>query len=78
MSNNESKREKFVKLAENRTNRIIDTLKLLGNLSNTNAYEYSQKDVEKIFKEIQRQLDETKKRFNKQETTKANRFTLND
>ncbi len=78
MSNNESKREKFVKLAENRTNKILDTLKLLGNLSNTNAYEYSQKDVDKIFREIQRQLEETKKRFNKQETAKTNRFTLND
>ena len=42
----ETKRDKFVRLAEARTNRIIDTLQLLGNCSNTSAYEYTQQDVE--------------------------------
>lgn len=31
----ESKRDKFVRLAEARTNKIIDMLQLLGNCSNT-------------------------------------------
>ena len=44
----ETKREKFVRLAENRTNKILDTLQLLGNCSNQNAYEYSKKDIDKI------------------------------
>ena len=48
----ETKRQKFVRLAENRTNRILDTLELLSNLSNTSNYEYNQKDVERIFKAI--------------------------
>lgn len=74
----ESKREKFVRLAENRTNRILDTLQLLGNCSNTSAYEYTQKDVDKIFKAIQTQLDETKRRFNKQDCSKTNVFKLDD
>ncbi len=43
----ENKREKFVRLAENRTNRIIDQIELLGNLSNTSAYEYSKKRYSK-------------------------------
>ena len=50
---NETKREKFVRLAENRTNKILDTLQLLGNCANQNVYEYSKKDVEKIFNAIQ-------------------------
>lgn len=74
--NTESKREKFVRLAENRTNRILDTLQLLGNCSNTSAYEYTQKDVDKIFKAIQTRVDETKRRFNKQENSKHNTFKL--
>ena len=42
----ETKRDKFVRLAENRTNKILDTLQLLGNCSNQNAYEYSKKDID--------------------------------
>lgn len=76
MASNETKREKFVRLAENRTNRILSTLVLLGNCSNTGAYEYSQKDVEKIFKAIQAQVDATKKRFTQKESGNTDRFTL--
>lgn len=72
----ETKREKFVRLAENRTNKILDTLQLLGNCSNQNAYEYSKKDVDKIFNAIQSQLNETKKRFEKQDSKKSGKFTL--
>ena len=48
----ESKYEKFVRLAEARTNKIIDTLQLLGNCANTTVYEYTQEDVDKIFQAI--------------------------
>lgn len=47
--NKETKREKFVRIAEARTNKIIDMIQLLGNCSNQNQYEYTQKDVNKIF-----------------------------
>ena len=76
MSAEETKREKFVRLAEARTNKILDTLTLLGNCSNTGAYEYSQKDIDKIFKAIQTQVDDTRKRFSKQDSSKSTRFTL--
>lgn len=72
----ETKREKFVRLAENRTNKIIDTLKLLGNCSNTSVYEYNQNDVDKIFNTIQSQLNETKKRFIKNSDSKNKKFKL--
>lgn len=74
---NETKREKFIRLAEARTNKIIGMIQLLGNCSNTSQYEYSAKDVDKIFKAIQLELDEAKKRFNKQDSEKSSRFTLN-
>ena len=35
------KRERFIKIAENRTNKIISTLKLLGNCANKSNYDYT-------------------------------------
>lgn len=72
----ETKRERFVRLAEARTNKIIDMIQLLGNCSNQSQYEYTQKDVSKIFNAIQNELDTAKKRFNKQESQKGNKFKL--
>ncbi len=72
----ETKRDKFVRLAEARTNKIIDMLQLLGNCSNTSAYDYTQQDVDKIFGAIENELREAKKKFNKVESKKSSRFTL--
>lgn len=76
MKNKESKREKFVRIAEARTNKIINMIQLLGNCSNQSLYEYSQKDVNKIFNTLQTELDEAKKRYSKQDSSKESKFTL--
>lgn len=76
MKNEETKRDKFVRIAEARTNKIINMIQLLGNCSNQNLYDYSQKDVNKIFNTIQTELDEAKKRYNKQDSQKGSKFTL--
>lgn len=76
MKNEETKREKFVRIAEVRTNKIINMIQLLGNCSNQSLYEYSQKDVNKIFNTIQTELDEAKKRYSKQDSQKGSKFTL--
>ena len=76
MKNEETKREKFVRIAEARTNKIINMIQLLGNCSNQSLYEYSQKDVNKIFNTIQTELDEAKKRSSKQDSQKGSKFTL--
>ena len=57
----ESKRDKFVRLAEARTNKIIDMLQLLGNCSNTSTYSYTQSDVDKIFSTIESEVREVKR-----------------
>lgn len=72
----ESKHDKFIRLAEARTNKIIDTLKLLGNCSNTSIYEYTQDEVEEVFKAIEQELHEAKKKFTKPEPEKTSRFSL--
>lgn len=76
MKNEETKRDKFVRIAEARTNKIINMIQLLGNCSNQSLYEYSQKDVNKIFNAIQAELDEAKKRYSKQDSKKGSKFTL--
>ena len=72
----ETKREKFVRLAEARTNKIIDMLQLLGNCSNSSAYDYTQQDVDKIFSAIESEVREAKKKFNRVESKKGSRFSL--
>ena len=72
----ETKREKFVRLAEARTNKIIDMIQLLGNCSNLSTYEYTQQDVDKIFSAIESELKEAKKKFAKTESKSNSRFSL--
>ena len=57
----ETKRAKFVRLAEARTNKIINMLQLLGNCSNSSAYDYTQKDVDKIFAAIEAEVKKKRK-----------------
>lgn len=57
------KRGKFIELANNRVNRTIKDLRLIGNLSNKSAYEYTEEDVRKITKALQRELDAMHARF---------------
>lgn len=72
----ESRRNKFVRIAEARTNKIINMIQLLGNCSNSGVYEYSEVDIDKIFNAIETELKETRKRFNKAEPKKTKQFTL--
>ena len=67
----ETKYEKFKRLAENRTNKIINMVRLLGNLSAKSTYEYSDKDIIKIFTSIERELKIARLKFsNEGETNK--------
>ena len=74
--NLESKRDRFVRLAEARTNKIIDMVQLLGNCSNTSVYDYTQQDVDKIFAAIDTAVRDAKKKFSKTEGKSSTRFTL--
>ncbi len=60
---NESKNDKFCRIAEYRTNKIIDMLRLLGNCSNRSTYDYTEDQVEQIFKAITQATDNAKSRF---------------
>lgn len=71
----ETKRERFVRLAEARTNKILDMLRLLGNCSSKSNYDYTDEDVKQIFAALEKELKNTKNRFLGIEA-KEERFTL--
>lgn len=60
---NESKNDKFCRIAEYRTNKIIDMLRLLGNCSNKSTYDYTDEQVDQIFKAIAQATDNARSRF---------------
>ena len=59
----EDKRERFVRIAESRTNKILEQIRLLGNCSNKNNYEYTEEDVKKIFSVIESELKIAKSKY---------------
>ena len=77
MSNNkpETKRERFVRIAEARVNKILDMMRLLGNCASPSNYEYTDEDIRQIFTALERELKTTKNRFMGVEG-KDERFTL--
>lgn len=72
----ENKKENFKRIAENRTNKIIDMISLLGNLSNSSFYEYTDEQINAIFDAIQEELDKQRSKFIKQKEGKKRRFEL--
>lgn len=56
-------RQKFVQLAEARVNKTLKDIQLIGNLSNRSNYDYTDEDVERIFKALSQEVAACKKRF---------------
>lgn len=69
---NTTKRQRFENVASNRVQRILDTLQLLQNCSNKNNYEYTEKDVDKMFSEISSAVKDAKLAYIK-ELNKGNK-----
>jgi len=60
---NNIKRERFIRIVESRVNKILSNLDNLGKCSNKRNYEYSEEEVRKIFREIERKVKETRLQF---------------
>lgn len=61
----EKKHQKFLELAENRTNKALDTIRLLGNLSNRQSYAYTDAEVKKMVKALRDAVSEVEQRFSR-------------
>ena len=57
------KRERFKRLATQRTKNVLKSLKVLENCANSSAYEYSDKEIGAIFEAIDKQVKAIKNRF---------------
>lgn len=70
------KRDKFLELANNRVNRAIKDIRLIGNLSNRSAYDFSEEDVRKIFKALQREIEIARSRYGENGSRSDSDFKL--
>jgi len=59
----ESRRDRFIRIAQRRTQAVMDRLRILSNCANRAAYEYTPEDVEKIFAAIQREIEQARGKF---------------
>lgn len=59
----ENKRDKFIRLAENRVNYTLKEISLIGNLANKCNYEYTKEDVEKIIKTLKKSISNLEVKF---------------
>lgn len=74
----ETKNDKFKRLAEARTQKLIDGIRLLGNLSNTYIYDYRKEEVDKIFGTLEDELKAARSKFvvDTKKASKGDKFTL--
>lgn len=59
----ETRRQRFKRLANRRVNKVLNQLRVLGNLANKSYYDYSEDDVNKMFRAVDAQLKAVKGKF---------------
>lgn len=62
-SRSERKRAAFKRLASQRTTAVLERLRILGNCSNRQLYEYTDEDIRKIFSAIAAEMKAVKAKF---------------
>lgn len=70
------KRERFLALAENRVNRLLKDIQLVGNLGNRANYDYSSDEVRKIFAAIEAEVRAARRRFDDRSESTDGGFKL--
>ena len=66
----ENKRQKFIRLAELRTEKAVIAIENLFGLSNTRNYDYNSKDVDKILKALKDSINVVSSSFSKSKEKK--------
>jgi len=70
MASNRDKRATFVRLAEARVNKALNALRLIGNLSNRNNYEFDDSDANRIITALESELRYLRQQFIEKERAK--------
>ena len=72
---NETKHDKFVRIAEARTNKAAEMIRLLGNCASKSTYDYSEEEVRKIFAYLDKEIKNARNKFNGTESEEG-KFSL--
>lgn len=59
----ETKRDAFKRLAERRTNAVLEKLRILSNCANPYAYEWDEDDIRQVFGTIDHEVKLARARF---------------
>lgn len=70
------KRIRFVRLAENRVSRALNSIRLIGNLSNKSNYSYTDADVRAIISALQSEINNLKGQFHRKDSKSSDQFRL--
>lgn len=70
----ETREEAFIRIGEQRVNKLLDMIKKLSNLSNKSAYSYTDEQVDKMFKTLEDALKDSKKAFASKRSNKKFNF----
>lgn len=63
----ENKQEKFERLAEKRMTEAIKKIRLIGNLSNKNNYEYTNEHIKEMISTLENEIQILKNKFKQEE-----------
>lgn len=69
----ETRKERFRRVATRRTNNILRQIQILGNCSNKSSYSYTEEDIKKIFSAFEGELRAVRAKFSNR---KKSNFTL--
>tara|TARA_Y100001947_G_scaffold139337_1_gene129480 strand:- start:1714 stop:1959 length:246 start_codon:yes stop_codon:yes gene_type:complete len=70
------KHEKFRQLAESRTNKALDAIGRIGNLSNRSSYDWDEAEIKKIIKALKDAVNEVEGRFSTTRGKQGHKFKL--
>ncbi|MEB4887660.1 MULTISPECIES: hypothetical protein [Priestia] len=68
------KREKFEELAEKRVTDTVKKIRLIGNLSNRNNYDYSDQHVKQILSTLEEEIKILRAKFSESQREKDSTF----
>jgi hypothetical protein len=69
----ETREDRFKRIAEKRTDKVLNAIRVLANCSNKSSYAYTEDGVNKIFRAIEEEMRSAKAKF---KITRSKKFTL--
>lgn len=72
----QEKREKFIRLAEARVSKAMQSIRVVGNLSNRTNYDFTDDDIKKISRALNAEIDAMQARFKNADSKARPEFKL--